>query len=43
MEEEKKETLKTLELEKKRIAEIVDIINESANYDLIRQLENIIN
>lgn len=31
-----------MELEKRRIAEIVDIINESGNYELINQIQGII-
>ena len=42
LEQEKSVTLMTLEREKEKIAQIVDIINESGNYDLISKAEHII-
>ena len=43
LEEEKNSTVETLQKEKQKIAQIVDLINESGNYELINKAQNIIN
>lgn len=42
LEQEKSSARSILEQEKQRIAEILDIINESSNYELINQIQGII-